>query len=107
MLSAFFGRAQSEYSLSFGYYDPVISDTAYMEGILGVSLSVVNNGGDTIFSPIQVLCGVNSELSVLGGSTLLYSDDEDYYLAPGDSFHLGWPEIDSASSSIIGGYVHV
>lgn len=78
-----------------------------MEGILGVSLSVVNNGGDTIFSPIQVLCGVNSELSVLGGSTLLYSDDEDYYLAPGDSFHLGWPEIDSASSSIIGGYVHV
>lgn len=107
MLSAFFGRAQSEYSLSFGYYDPVISDTAYMEGILGVSLSVVNNGSDTIFWAIQLVCSVNSEVSVLGDSALFPSGDGDYYLAPGDSFHLGWPEIDSASSSIIGGYVHV
>jgi hypothetical protein len=89
MLSAFFGRAQSEYSLSFGYYDPVISDTAYMEGILGLSLSVVNNGDDTIFWPIQVICGVNSEVLTLGDSTLLYPDDGGYYLASGDSFHLG------------------
>jgi len=107
VLSAFVVKAQSEYSLSFGYYDPVISDTAYMEGILGVSLSVINNGSDTIFWPIQLVCGVNSEVLPLGDSTLLCPDDEDYYLAPGDSFHLGWPEIDSASSSIIGGYIDV
>lgn len=106
-MSAFIGKAQSEYSLSFGYYNPVISDTAYMEGILGVSLSVVNDGSDTIFWPIQVVCAINSEVLVLGDSTLLYPYDGDYYLAPGDSFHLGWPEVDSVSSSIIGGYVHV
>ncbi len=107
MLGAFYGKAQSNYSLSFGHYNPIISDTAYMGGILGVSLSVVNNGSDTIFWPIQLMCGVNSEVSVLGEGPLLSPDDENYYLAPGDSFHLGWPEVDSASSSIIGGYVHV
>lgn len=104
MLGAFFGKAQSNYSLSFGHYNPIISDTAHMEGILGVSLSVVNNGLDTIFWPINILCGVNSEIQVVESLTPL---NEDYYLAPGDSFHLGWPEVDSTTSTIVGGYIHV
>lgn len=105
MLSAFTAKAQSEYSLSFGYYDPIISDTAYMDGVLGISASIKNTGQDTIFWPLHLMYAANSDVGVVEGDIL--SADEDFFLAPSDSIYIGWPNIDTVTSIFVGGYIAV
>jgi len=97
-------KTYSQYSLSFGNVDPIISDTAYMESLLGISLTIVNIGSDDINFPISVSSKVNSENFY--ELAYFYFDDDDPLLV-GDSFSLNWPEFDPSSGLIYGGFIEV
>lgn len=103
--SFIYSKAQSDINLSFGFYDPVISDTAYMEGILGLSANIVNSGQDTIFWPLQLVCKVNNSINVVSGDGL--TEDVNFHMAPGDSIHISWPVLDTITSTFNGGYINV
>jgi len=104
MFSALLVKAQT-YSLSFGYYDPVISDTAQMDGILGVSANIVNTGENIIDWPLHLWYMANDFIGFVEGS--LVPDFVDFRLLPGDSVHIGWPTIDTATSTVTGGFIGV
>ena len=103
MLGALLGKAQT-YSLSFGYYDPVISDTAHMEGILGVSANIVNTGENTINTPLHLVFALNSCSGIVDG---ILAEYDEFSLSPNDSVHVGWPVVDTITSGFNGGYINV
>lgn len=104
--SFIYSKAQSDINLSFGFYNPVISDTAYMQGILGLSANIVNNGEDTIFWPLNLMYEVNNSIDLVSGGVLT-EEDVSFLIAPGDSLHIGWPILDTSNSEFNGGYINI
>lgn len=85
--------SQENYAITFGYYDPVISDTAEYYDHLSVSCYVVNAGTDTIFSQIRAMISSNPGVGEESVREIFsVSFEEGSGLNPGDSIYFPAPE---------------
>ena len=121
--------AQEPYQLSFGYENPIISDTADLYTNLSVEFYVVNTGQNIIYSPIKALIATNpsdsmfesrlmstisfSEGSGFGpGDSIFFISDDNFdqvlpsYYFPGDNIIVVWPAIDDFYTYSTENYFH-
>jgi hypothetical protein len=91
--------SQENYAMTFGYYHPVIADTAEYYNNLSVECYVVNTGTDTIFSQIRTMILTNPGVGEESVRELFsVSFENGSGLNPGDSVYFPAPPVDSPNN---------